>query len=83
MLFPVATTMTNASGTTGLVTVQIKTTNMSILKVITYCCKPENSNIIIFNAGSFKSVIPHLNNGNVIEVIFEEVLLIFPLLVVF
>lgn len=26
--------MTNAPGTTGLVTVQIKTTNMSILKVI-------------------------------------------------
>lgn len=35
MLFPVATTMTNAPGTTGLVTAQIITTNMSILKVIT------------------------------------------------
>lgn len=35
MLLPMATTMTNATGTTGLVTVQIKTTNMSILKVIT------------------------------------------------
>jgi len=36
MLIHMATTMTTAPGITGLVTVQIKTTNMSTLKVINY-----------------------------------------------
>lgn len=36
MLIPMATTMTTAPGITGLVIVQIKTTNMSTLKVISY-----------------------------------------------
>lgn len=36
MLTPMATTMATAPGITGLVIVQIKTTNMSTLKVRSY-----------------------------------------------
>lgn len=36
MLIPMATTMTTAPGITDLAIVQIKTTNMSTLKVISY-----------------------------------------------